>query len=96
MKSEKKIVSTISTLMVFLPWTILPLRMFNWALKSPVAEIIIISYGIFMIFSGLFTILSYIKAKAQNNLMKVCLIINSLYGILGVVLLGMMMNTYFM
>ena len=32
---------------------------------------------------------SYTKAKAQNNLMKVCLIVNSLYAVFGVAALGM-------
>lgn len=93
---KKKILTAVSTLMLFLPWTILPIRMFDWALASPVAEIIIVSYGAFMIFSGIFTIISYIKGKVQNHLMKVCLIVNSLYGVGGVVLLGMLVNTSFM
>lgn len=93
---KKKILTAVSTLMLFLPWTILPIRMFDWALASPVAEIIIVSYGAFMIFSGIFTIISYIKGKVQNYLMKVCLIVNSLYGVGGVVLLGMLVNTSFM
>ena len=82
--------------MLFIPWTILPLRTFDWALESPAAEIMIACYSAFMIFSGVFTIISYIKAKAQNNLMKVCLIVNSLYAVAGVVFLGMMINTHFM
>ena len=76
--------------MLFVPWTILPLRTFDWALESPVAEIMIACYAVFMIFSGVFTIISYVKAKAQSNLMKVCLIVNSLYAVAGVVFLGMM------
>ena len=76
--------------MLFVPWTILPLRTFDWALESPVAEIMIACYAVFMIFSGVFTIISYVKAKAQSNLMKVCLIVNSLYVVAGVVFLGMM------
>lgn len=43
-----------------------------------------------MIFSGVFTIISYVKAKAQNNLMKVCLVVNSLYAVAGVAAFGMM------
>ena len=35
---KNKILTTISTIMLFVPWTILPLRMFDWALESPVAE----------------------------------------------------------
>ena len=76
--------------MLFIPWTILPLRTFDWALESPVAEIMIACYAAFMIFSGVFTIISYVKEKAQNNLMKVGLIVNSLYAVAGIGFLGMM------
>ena len=93
---KNKILTAVSAIMLFIPWTILPLRAFNWALESPVAEIMIACYAAFMIFSGVFTIISYVKAKAQNNLMKVCLIVNSLYAVAGVVFLGMMINTHFM
>lgn len=87
---KNKILTVISTIMLFVPWTILPLRTFDWALESPVAEIMIVCYSVFMIFSGVFTIISYVKAKAQSNLMKVCLIVNSLYAVTGVAFLGMM------
>lgn len=30
------------------------------------------------------------KGKAQNNLMKVCLVINEIYAVFGVAALGMM------
>lgn len=78
--------------MLFIPWTILPLRANAWALESPAAEIIISCYAVFMIFSGIFTIVSYLKAKVQNNLMKVCLIINGLYAVGGVAALAMMIS----
>lgn len=87
---KNKILTAICTMMLFVPWTILLLRTFDWALKSPVAEIMISSYAVLMIFSGVFTIISYVKADVQNNLMKVCLIVNSLYAIGGAVALGMM------
>lgn len=87
---KNKILTAVSTIMLFVPWTILPLRTFDWALKSPVAEIMIACYAAFMIFSGVFTIISYVKANAQSNLMKVCLIVNSLYAVAGVAFLGMM------
>ena len=93
---KNKILTAVSTIMLFVPWTILPLRTFDWALESPVAEIMIACYAAFMIFSGVFTIISYVKAKAQNNLMKVFLIVNSLYAVAGIVFLGMMINTHFM
>ena len=87
---KNKILTVISTIMLFVPWTILPLRTFDWAIESPVAEIMISCYAAFMIFSGVFTIISYVKAKAQNNLMKVCLVVNSLYAVAGVAVFGMM------
>ncbi|MCI8611799.1 MAG: hypothetical protein HFE66_07780 [Clostridiales bacterium] len=87
---KNKFLTAVSTIMLFVPWTILPLRTFDWALESPVAEIMIACYAAFMVFSGVFTIISYVKAKAQNNLMKVCLIVNSLYAVAGVAFLGMM------
>lgn len=47
---KNKILTAISTIMLFVPWTILPLRTFDWALESPVAEIMVYSYAAFMIF----------------------------------------------
>lgn len=87
---KDKILTTICTLMVPVPWTILYLRSFAWALESPAAEITISCYCIFMIFSGLFTILSYFSGKAQNTLMKICLVINGIYAMGGVALFAMM------
>lgn len=52
---KEKILTAVSTLMIFIPWTILPLRTFDWALESPAAEIIIYIYAAFMVFSGIFT-----------------------------------------
>lgn len=77
---KNKILTGISVIMLFIPWTILPLRTFDWALESPVAEITIYSYAVFMIFSGIFSILSYTKAKVKSKLMQVCVAINSLYA----------------
>ena len=81
---KNKILTAASANMLINPWTILPHRTFDWALESPVAEIMISCYAAFMIFSGVFTIISYVRAKAQNNLMKVCLIVNGLYAVGGV------------
>lgn len=67
--------------MLFIPWTILPLRSFDWALKSPAAEIMILSYAAFMIFSGIFSILVYTKGKVKSKLMQVCVAINSIYAV---------------
>ena len=93
---KNKIITAVCMIMILLPWTILPLRSFQWALKSPTAEIMIGCYAVFMIFCGIFTAFAYVKAGAQNYFMKICLIINSLYAAGGTVLLGMMVNSQFM
>jgi len=87
---KNKIITMVSAIMILIPWTILPLRTFDWALKSPAAEIMISCYAAFMIFSGIFTIFSYVGAKVQNNLMKGCLIVNSLYAVFGMAVFGLM------
>ena len=93
---KNKILTTVSAIMLVIPWTILILRSYPWALKSPTAEIMVICYAVFMIFSGVFTIVSYVKGKAQNLLMKVCLIINGLYAVGGIAVIGMLINTQLM
>ena len=87
---KHRILTAVSAIMLFIPWTILPLRTFDWALESPAAEIMIACYAVFMISSGLFTIISYVRAKVQNNLMKACLVVNSLYAVAGAGFLAMM------
>lgn len=84
---KKNILNAISTIMLFIPWTILPLRTNAWALESPAAEIMISIYAAIMIFSGIFTIIFYFKARVQNNLMKFCLMVNSLYAVLGMIVI---------
>lgn len=86
----KGILTGIAGVMVFLPWTILLLRQHEWALKSPAAEITIGCYAIFMIFAGVFTFVVYMKGKVQNLLMKICLVINEIYAVAGVLALVMM------
>ena len=71
------------------PRTILPLRTFDWALESPVAEIMVYSYAAFMIFSGIFSILSYTKGKVKSKLMQVCVVINSIYAVGAIAIIGM-------
>ncbi len=93
---KNKILTVISIIMLFIPWTILPLRTNAWALKSPTAEIMISAYAAFMIFSGIFTICAYKKAKVKNTLMKVCTVINGLYAVGGVVAFCMMIYPRFM
>lgn len=87
---KNKLLTGIATLLLFLPWTILPLRTFPWALTSPAAEIIISCYAAFMILGGIFTVFCYKKARIQNTWMKICFIINLLYGVGGIAAFGMM------
>ncbi|MCM1026338.1 MAG: hypothetical protein NC432_07865 [Roseburia sp.] len=89
-----KILTAVSVLMLFLPWTILPLRIhFQWALDY--AHIMIPCYAGFMIFSGVFTTVSYAAAKVRNPVMKVCLTVNGLYAVAGAVFLGMIIQSQF-
>lgn len=53
---KNKLLIGIATLLLFLPWTILPLRTLPWALASPAAEIMISCYAAFMIFGGIFSV----------------------------------------
>ncbi len=87
---KNKILTTISTIMLFVPWTLLLLRTNDWALEMPTAKIMISCYAGFMIFSGVFTIVSYVVGKAQSNLMKLCLMLNSAYAVGGVVAFALM------
>ncbi len=87
---KNKILTFFCTIMLFVPWTILLVRMNEWALKSPVAGRIITCYALFMIFSGAFTIMVYFTGKVQNILMKICLVINIIYAVAGVIFLSMM------
>lgn len=81
-----KVLTSICTMMVFIPWTILMLRMNDWALESPTAEIMILAYAAFMVVSGIFTIFTYLKAD-KGALMKICLMINCLYAFVGLVII---------
>lgn len=87
------LLTALCAIMVFIPWTILPLRTHPWALEIPAAGIIIACYAIFMIFSGIFTLVCYTKYQVQNTLMKICVVINLIYAFFGVVALGMMAMT---
>ncbi|MCR1839530.1 hypothetical protein [Murimonas intestini] len=88
---KEKIITAVSSVLIFIPWTILILRTNKWALESPAAEILIFSYAGFMIASAAFVIWGYIKEKVQNTLMKGCLVINCLYGVGGAAAIIMML-----
>ncbi len=85
---KNRVLIVICTMMLFIPWTLLPLRIwFRWAAEH--TDVMIPCYAAFMIFSGIFTILSYFQANAQSKLMRVCLVVNSLYASMGVAVLGL-------
>ena len=86
---KNKILTAISVIMLFIPWTILPLRSFDWALESPTAEIMIYSYAAFMIFSGIFSMLVYTKGKVKSKLMQVCVVTNSIYAVGAIAIIAM-------
>ena len=83
--TKTTIFTILCTLMIFIPWTILLLRRFPWALESPVAEIMISCYAAYMIISGIFTAVIYFKLKIQNALMKLCVVINGIYALGGII-----------
>lgn len=90
---KRKILTLISTIMIFIPWTIFIMRQYDWALESPGAEISIACYAVFMMFSGIFTILCYLKGNVKNSLMKICIVINSVYLAGGAAVLLLMAQT---
>lgn len=89
----KKLITFISVLMIFIPWTIFPIRTNPWALQSPGAEIIVYSYAAFMIFSAVFTTLAYTKGQVKNKVMQIALVINDIYGFTALCLLGMAVSS---
>ena len=90
---KNKILIAVSVIMLFVPWTILPLRSFDWALKSPVAEIMIYSYAAFMIFQVSFLFWAYTKGRVKSKLMQVCVVINSIYAVGAIAIIAMNMIT---
>ena len=91
---KNKILAAVSVIMLFVPWTILPLRSFGWALESPAAEIMIFSYAAFMIFSGIFSVLVYTKGRVKSKLMQVCVTINSIYAVGAAVIIGLAVSGF--
>ena len=92
---KNKVLTIICAILLLVPWTILPLRTgFQWALDY--AHIMIPCYAAFMILSAIFTIVVYVKGKAQNTLMKICLVINGMYGVFGIGVIVMMTAQKFM
>lgn len=85
---KNKILTAISAIMVFVPWTIFLLRMNDWALQSPTAEIMIGCYMVFMVLSGIFSGICYAKRNVKNKLMQICMVINVAYAFVAIFLAG--------
>lgn len=88
---KDKFFTAVCSLMILVPWSILPLRGFSWALESPTAEIMISGYAAFMIFSGIFTILVYMRTCIRHTWMKICVVINGIYMAGGIAAFLMML-----
>ena len=86
---KNKLWTAVSTLMLFIPWTIFALRSFDWALESPAAEIIVYSYAAFMIFSGIFSVFSYTAWKVKNKWMQICVAVNCIYAVGAAAIIGL-------
>lgn len=92
---KNKICTTIATIMLFVPWTILPLRTFDWALETPAAQIIVICYALLMIFSGFFTIHMYRTGRGKGLWMQICTIVCVIYAAAAVAILALMVVNLF-
>ena len=92
---KEKVITAVSLITCFVPWSILYLRTFDWALESPAAEISIIGYCLFMIAGGIFAIAAYKRKAARGTLMQLCVAVNGIYAAAGVVLLGWMAYSRF-
>ena len=88
-------VPVISTILLLLPWTILPLRTFRWALETPAAQIIIIFYAVLMIFTGIFTVCCYRRGRHKGLWMQLCTVGGVIYAAADVFLLGLMIYSQF-
>lgn len=88
---KDEILTAVGVIMAFVPWSILPLRIYTqWALDY--AHIMIPCYAVFMILAGIYSIFVYTAGKVKNAAMKVCLVVNSAYAVFGAVVMIMMLT----
>ena len=85
---KNKLCTTVSTILLLPPFVLLFLRRWEWALESPVAEIMIYSCTAIMLLSGVFTALAY-RSGVKNRWMQVLLVVETLYAVLAVAILGL-------
>ena len=85
---KNKLCTAVSTILLLPPFVLLFLRRWEWALESPVAEIMIYSCTAIMLLSGVFTTLAY-RSGVKNRWMQVLLVVETLYAVLAVAILGL-------
>lgn len=85
---KNKLCTAVSTILLLPPFVLLFLRRWEWALESPVAEIMIYSCTAVMLLSGVFTALAY-RSGVKNRWMQVLLVVETLYAVLAVAILGL-------
>ena len=85
---KNKLCTAVSTILLLPPFVLLFLRRWEWALESPVAEIMIYSCTAIMLLSGVFTALAY-RSGVKNRWMQVLLVVETIYAVLAVAILGL-------
>ena len=85
---KNKLCTAVSTILLLPPFVLLFLRRWEWALESPVGEIMIYSCTAIMLLSGVFTALAY-RSGVKNRWMQVLLVVETLYAVLAVAILGL-------
>lgn len=85
---KNKLCTAVSTILLLPPFVLLFLRRWEWALESPVAEIMIYSCTAIMLLSGVFTALAY-RSGVKNRWMQVLLVVETLYAVLAAAILGL-------
>ena len=85
---KNKLCTAVSTILLLPPFVLLFLRRWEWALESPVAEIMIYSCTAIMLLSGVFTALAY-RSGVKTRWMQVLLVVETLYAVLAVAILGL-------
>jgi hypothetical protein len=71
--------SVLNLILTFVPWTILILRQYDFALQSPAAEIIITVYCIYIAGAFAFSLYLHTKKNMRDILSGIALILNSIY-----------------
>lgn len=95
--NKKKIsaMSVISLMTVLLPWTILYVRTYDFALVSPWAEIIIGIYSLLILCFFAFSAFVYFGKKRKDVIAALALMVNGIYAVGTVVLVGVSIPGWF-